>query len=162
MLSERHIEGLVMSRGMYRVVKGLSYLAALVLVNGITWWVLNRNLDAGVYPMDADAIVIPMMGSIFLTLLVLPMTLFMAVFRVGDIWGWAGRGYGGLRFSARVSYGLMALLALLFSMVGAGSWSFAHHGLIAFSYLPFMTMLLGFIVVESRCYRARLRSVQVD
>lgn len=138
-----------------RFVLRLSLFAALLItVNVVTGHVINTNFAAGVYPVDADSIGIPLVGTLFASVLSLAMLLPLLLLSSLD-WGFrkatASRAW-------RWAIGLLLTGLYLWNLLLQVNWAFfwidPHHGLIAASIGLVAVALLWLAVVDLRRFRA--------
>lgn len=98
-------------------------LGTVTLANILTTWVLIANLDAMVYPSDADAIMIPIANN-FLNSLCILLWASMGVFLPRHRLGW--------RIASRIVLGLAALYTLTLTVY----WWYPFHYAAGASFLP--------------------------
>lgn len=121
---------------------------ALVLINTATWFVTGMNQRNGVYPVDADSIGIPIIGTWFNSLFVLPQ-----LFLIGLL---ARLSFVRVLCSRHIGWSIILgilLLALyvsvgLFAISGVVEWMFPNHYLIAFCYLLLLLMLVVLLFLD--------------
>lgn len=117
---------------------------ALILINVATWFVTGINQRNGVYPVDADSIGIPIMGTWFKSVFVLPQ-----LFLIGFL---SDFGFVRELRSRRIAWSIVlgiVLLALyisvgLFAISGMVGWMFPDHYLLAASYSFLLLTLIIF------------------
>jgi len=128
----------------------LTLLFALVLVNTVTYVVVVENLHSGLYPVDADSIGIPIMSTLALSALVLPVLVligllpgaqFMVRLCARGLWWRIGVGFFLL---------VLYVVVALFALDGAGYWAIPNHYPVAASYLVSLLALVLFFVVDTR------------
>ena len=106
----------------------LAMLVSLVLANGVLLYVLDSNMQAGVYPTDADSIAIPFMESVSTSVLVLlAIGISVALPKNRRLW--------------RVARAITAAFAALLSLAVSASWLSPNHYQAA----------LGFLFVFAAC-----------
>jgi hypothetical protein len=128
----------------------LTLLVALVLVNMVTFVVVRENQHSGLYPVDGDSIGIPIMSTLALSVLVLPLLVLIgllpgAQFMVrlcarGLLWRI------GVGFFLLVLYVVVALLAF----DGAGYWAIPDHYSVASAYVASLLALALFFLFDTR------------
>lgn len=97
-------------------------LASLVLANWTLWRVLNENLVAGRYPIDADSIGIPLAGGGAISLVILvSMGVSVSLPKRNRVW--------------LVARAVSALFALLLALGLSAHWFHENHYSIAAAFL---------------------------
>ena len=121
---------------------------ALILINIATWFVTGANQKNGVYPVDADSIGIPIGGTWFHSLLVLPQ-LFLISF-LGSFGFVTQLCSSDNRWSIAIGFVLLALYVnvSLFAISGVAEWMLPNHYLIAFGYLLLFLVLFIFLLLD--------------
>ena len=128
----------------------LVLVSALVLVNAATFFVVSDNAAAGRYPIDADSIGIPIMSTLVLSVIALPILLLVGLLPSAQfLVRLCSRG-----LPWRISTGVL-LLALyvilaLFALDGVGYWAVPNHYWITASYVVSLLVLLFFSIVDAR------------
>ncbi|RYX80138.1 hypothetical protein EON83_29940 [bacterium] len=93
-------------------------IASLVLSNGILWFVLSENMSAGIYPVNADSVGIPIMEAATVSFaILLCVALTIALPNRTRIW--------------RIAQGLPAVISSLLSLLLSASWLSPNHYLVA-------------------------------
>jgi len=113
----------------------------LILVNIATWAVITLNQSSGVYPVNADSIGIPIIGTTFISMLTLPLITticFMPLSKFLKRLCTHGKAWG---IAAAIILLLLYVGVGLFAISGIVSWIIPDHYLIAASYLLFLTVL---------------------
>lgn len=124
------------------------FFCGLLLVNCMTWLVTSTNQKEGVYPVDADSIGIPIMITIYASLLMVPILFIISLLSNKDVL-LRLRVVGVARLAA-VKVGLLLLYAsaLLFTVYGFMYWYNPNHYLIAASYFVLGVVLLAGLVFD--------------
>lgn len=131
-------------------VKLSVFLGALLLVNCMTWLVTSINQSAGLYPVDADSIGVPIMSTVVASLFMLPIFLVVSLLsKNGFLVGLKSKGTVRVR-AVRIGLLLLYATALLFAGYGIAYWTFPGHYLIAVSYLILFVVLLTGLVSDWR------------
>src|SRR5688572_3895308 len=110
-------------------------IAALALINGVTWVAVKENQRNGVYSIDADSIGLPILGTFLISSLVLPVLVSIGLLPSTQ---WSGRLRArGSAWTVFMGVVLVTLyiIATLFAVGGAGYWAQPDHYVIAFFYL---------------------------
>jgi hypothetical protein len=121
----------------------LTFLAiALLLINVATWFITGVNQRNGIYPVDADSIGIPIVLTLYASLVVVPLLLLIALLpTAGFVRRLCLRGIGW-----SIATGVMLLLLYvavgLFAVSGMAEWAIPHHYLIAASYSVLLLVLV--------------------
>lgn len=121
---------------------------ALVLINAATWFVTGMNQRNGVYPIDADSIGIPIIGTWFNSLFVLPQLFLIGLLaRLSFIRVLCSRHIG---WSIILGILLLALYVSvgLFAISGVVEWMLPNHYFIAFCYLLLLLMLVVLLFLD--------------
>jgi len=103
------------------LVRAIILLAAIAATEGVVFVVLQKNQAAGVYPVDADSIGIPLFSTAFILMV------FAAFMVVGLLRASA------LRWLQRLGVVALALAALLTVLYGL-AWADSNHWPIAVSF----------------------------
>ena len=131
---------------------------ALIFINIATWFVTGANQRSGIYPIDADSIGIPIAGTWFHSLLVLPQ-LFLISFlgSFGFVTRLCSRD---TRWSIAIGIVLLALYVNvgLFAISGVAEWMLPNHYLIAVGYLLLFLVLVIFLLLDMKLYSRTLHS----
>ena len=123
---------------------------ALILINIATWFVTGINQRNGIYPIDADSIGIPIVGTCFHSLLILPQ-----LFLIGLL---ANFSFVRRLCSRNIGWSIVLGIVLLtcyvnvglFAISGAVEWMFPHHYLMAICYSLLLVMLIVFLFFDIR------------
>jgi hypothetical protein len=128
----------------------LTLLVALVLVNVVTFVVVRENQHSGLYPVDGDSIGIPIMSTLALSVLALPLLVIIGLLPGAQfVVRLCARGLLwriGVGFFLLVLYVVVALLAL----DGAGYWAIPNHYSVASAYVASLLALAFFFVFDTR------------
>jgi hypothetical protein len=129
----------------------LAFLAmALLLINVATWFITGVNQRNGVYPVDADSIGIPIVGTLFASLVVLPLLLLIGLLpTAGFVRRLCSRGF---RWSIAAGAALLVLYVTvgLFAVSGVAEWAIPHHYLIAACYSFLLLVLVAFLFLDMK------------
>lgn len=135
---------------MAKWVKMAFFLSALFLVNGVTWFVTTANQKAGLYPIDADSIGIPIMFTIAACVLMLPILFIISMLPNKRLLNWLNsKGLVRLMI-ARIGVLSLYALVFLFAAYGFVYWNSPGHYFIAASYLIFIIILLIYLLIDWR------------
>ena len=93
-------------------------IVSLVLSNGLLWFVLDQNMSAGIYPVDADSVGIPIMEALTVSLVIL-LCVAVTIALPNRTRGW------------RVAQGVPASIASLLALLLSVSWLSPSHYLAA-------------------------------
>ena len=123
---------------------------ALILINVATWFVTGVNQRHGVYPVDADSIGIPIVGTWVNSLLVLPQ-LFLIGF-LGSFSFVRRLCSRDIRWSIAIGIVLLALYANvgLFAISGVAEWMLPNHYLMAVCYSLLFLVLIVFLFLDMK------------
>ena len=100
-------------------------LAAVLFANVLATWVLSANLSNGVYPSEADAIMIPIANNFLNSLFIL-------------LLGATGVLLPHHRFFWRLVSRLLVATAVLYALALVAYWSYPDHYLAAASFIPML------------------------
>ncbi|MCD2164725.1 hypothetical protein [Comamonas koreensis] len=104
-------------------------LASVLLANILATWVLSANLSSGVYPSDADAIMIPIANNFLISLFIL-------------LLGATGALLPHQRFFWRLVSRVLVATAVLYSLALVASWCYPDHYLAAASFIPMLMVCI--------------------
>lgn len=123
-------------------VKLACFLSALLLVNGITWFVTSANQKNGLYPINADSIGIPIMLTVGVSILMLPILIIIGLLQSKSLLTWLKTK--GLVRRLVVKIGLLLLYGpvFLFAIYGIAYWYIPGHYSISVSYLVLFVVIL--------------------
>lgn len=131
---------------------------ALLLINVATWFITHYNSRNGIYPMDADSIGIPIFGTLFASLLVLPLLLLISFLpTTGFVRRFCSRSIG-CSLAACIMLLLLYGAAGLFAVSGIAEWAVPHHYLIAASYSVLFLVLVVFLLYDIKQLYSNLSS----
>ena len=108
----------------------LTIVAVVIIANMTTCWVLSRNLKSGIYPTDADAIMIPIAFTFMNSLFILLPGVAGALMPHHGI-GW--------RIASRVLLSIAGLFALALAIY----WWYPDHYLAGVAFIPVVLACLG-------------------
>lgn len=120
----------------------------LMLVNYATWFVTATNQKAGLYPIDADSIGIPIMLTNVICLLMLPVLLAICgLTNKNMLIGLKSKGHV-IRLVVKINLVLLYSIPIALASYGLSYWSHPGHYLIAASYAILLVVFLGYLVVD--------------
>jgi hypothetical protein len=139
----------------------IAAIAALLGVLFATWAVLLWNLNHGVYPTDADTIIIPIAHAVGRALLVLPALVVLAVVPPILQSRLVASKWKVLRVTLWVLVVLSYLLGLLVGADGVSQWLIPNHYLLAASHGVFILVILWLLQRNWAMVRSNI-SLQAD
>lgn len=130
-----------------RWVHGLLNAVAAFVALGVAEAILARNQSNEVYPADGDSIGIPLMGMMLYSIFALVFLLIgMLLVRRGVVARWSG-------------YLLMVLVALGY-LAQLADWADPLHYEIGLAQASLGVLVLGYLSLEIRRHRIKIRSIQ--
>jgi hypothetical protein len=119
------------------------FAASLVAINAMTILISQRNLGAGVYPVNADSIAIPIASTLLASIAVVPFLLGIAFL--------PGSAFVSQLLIKRAGWAILIIACLVllylppaaFAVLGGGYWAGPRHYLIS---LCFGGLLLAFAI----------------
>jgi hypothetical protein len=123
------------------------FAATLVAINAMTL-ITQSNLRAGVYPVNADSIAIPIFSTLLASLVVAPFLLVIA-FLPGSAFV-ARLLVKGMAWSLLfiTSLVLIYLPSVAFAVLGGGYWAVSHHYLISLCFGGLLLALTIYFVLD--------------
>jgi len=128
----------------------LVLVLALVLVNAVSYAVVLENQRSGVYPIDGDSIGIPIISTLVVSAVVLPMLVLIGFLPSAQfLRRLCSRG---LPWRIGVGLLLLALYAAVgfFALGGVEYWAIPNHYWIATSYALSFLALAFFFILDAR------------
>ena len=125
----------------------------VVVVNAVTQVVIRANLAAGLYPPGADAIGVPILSTLYLSLILSPWLLLLALFsRFKAVRAYSSRG--GMRSVLVIAATLVLYVpALLFAAGGIAYWTGPGHYPIAAAFALYLLVLMALAWDDFRTLR---------
>jgi len=126
---------------MRKIAKAAAILMSLIAVMGTTFYTLGENLQAGVYPTDADSVGIPLMQTAS-ALIVISVPIALAFLLTSSTY-----------FQKRILFIIGAILYLCgagLSILLALSWFVPHHYSIAIAYVLLAVVVITLAVLAFR------------
>jgi len=131
-------------------VKLSVFFGALLLVNCVTWLVTSINQNAGLYPIDADSIGIPIISTVVASLIMLAIFLVVGLLSKNDFLLRLKSKSVARVWAIKLVLLVLYATALLFAVYGVVYWTFPGHYLIAVSYVILFVVLLTGLVSDWR------------
>jgi hypothetical protein len=125
-------------------------VAALIMVNLVTWLVVTANQGNAIYPIGADSISIPLFSTFLASLFVLPFFAVIAIFPTALFI--AIRCSRNAVWSVAVSLLLVVayVAAAVYAVTSAAYWAVPHHYLIAICYALLVVGLAVLFILDAR------------
>lgn len=123
-------------------VKIIIFFVAIILVNVMTWLITSINQKAGLYPVDADSIGMPIIFTAGASLFML--SVFIIISLISKKISFFGLKLEGLTrtIAIRIPLLLIYIFSFLLAMYGVVYWSYPGHYSIAASYFILCGVLL--------------------
>lgn len=141
---------------MVKIFKVIALLLLLIGLNAITVTILQRNLDAGVYPMYADSIGIPIMATALFSMEVAAALCAALLLTNRWVLRWCENGRGIRNVIVALLLTLLHAFALLSALLGALHWWSPHHEEIVIAHLSTALVVLVFSIAD-QVQLARMR-----
>jgi hypothetical protein len=116
-------------------------VAALTLINGMTWIVVKENQRNGLYPVEADSIGLPILGTLLISFIVLPVLVSIGLLS-GTQWMHRLRSHSFQNLLPGMILLAFYVIATLFALGGLGYWAVPDHYPIALCYLMLICVLI--------------------
>lgn len=126
------------------------FLSALLLINIMTSLITSANQKAGLYPINADSIGIPIGLTLYESIIMLPILFVICLITNKRILIWLQSKDAVFLFAVRIGLLLLYAAAFYFAIYGATYWSLPGHYLIAASYVVLFVVLLISLVFDWR------------
>lgn len=123
-------------------LKPACFLSALLLVNGMTWFVTSANQKKDLYPVNADSVGIPIMLTVGVSILMLPILIVIGLLQNKSLLMWLESKGLVRRLVMRIVLLLLYGPVFLVTVYGIAYWSIPDHYSIAVSYLLLFVALL--------------------
>lgn len=136
----------------------LPLAASLIILNVVSVIVFSVNLQNGLYPIDADSIGIPIMETLFSSIVILPLLAGISFFGLLNRNIRDDRKKGLVTFS--IIEGFVYVASLYLTMVWSLEEFQPNHYAITAGYLPLFVLLTVFLINDTRSLWFKRPSVQ--